>query len=543
MKKYILFISLFLAMACAAPAPLYASGVRAADAALIDAALTDTAKVVYDSVKNPQIGMVGGDWAVFGLARSGYDIPRSYYVSYYDNAVKQVAANKGVLDERKYTEYSRVVIAMTAAGYDPRDVGGYDLTAPLGDFEKTFWQGVNGPIFALLALDCAGYDVAPRAGAPATATRDAYVAELLKRQMPDGGFALSAAAGASDPDITAMALQALAKYKDRADVKAASDKALKCLSTMRGGFTVWGDEGSESVVQTIVALCELGLGVNDSRFVDNGVSIMDILMKYYVAGKGFERQIGGGVNQMATEQALYALAAARRFDKGLPSLYDMSDTGVNRQANARSDNKLSERHGDVKTVPVVSDGKTFSDITGYKYKSSVEALAARGIINGKNASQFEPDASITRAEFATIVTRGLGLKENAANIFNDVTQSDWFYGYVGAAYKYGIVNGIAPDTFDPDGAINREEAAAMTARAAKLCGLNAELDEGAVNGALAGFGDSAAISGWGREPLAFLCEAGILPLAAANGIKPQEAVTRGEIAEMLYRLLDRAELL
>ena len=535
-KTIALFLVFVYVISIAAPA--YASGDLATDTVL-----TDTARVVYGLVKNPQVGMVGGDWAVFGLVRSGYTIPRAYYDNYYKNVENYVKEHKGVLDERKYTEYSRVVIALTAAGYDPRDVGGYDLTAPLGDYGKTVWQGVNGIIFALLALDSADYDIPANTNAAVVATREAYVAELIRRQLPDGGFALSAAAGESDPDITAMALQALAKYDERSDVAAAITRALGCLASMRGGYAAWGAEGSESVVQAIVALCELGLGINDARFNADGITLMDILMDYYITGKGFERQIGGGVNQMATEQALYALAAARRLEDGKTSLYDMSDTGVNKKQEAQNARGLTGKHGDVKVMPVIGEGKTFSDINAHAYKTSIEELSARGVINGKNNISFEPDSPITRAEYATIIVKGLGLKEYAADYFGDVKPGEWYYGYIGAAYKYGIVNGISPTTFNPEGNVTREEAATMTARAAKLCGFDVEPDDEATKSALAGFNDGAAISDWARKPLAFLCGEGIIPSGAAKEIKPKEAITRGEIAEMLYRMLSIAELL
>jgi len=315
------FMALILLMGLAAPG-------YAADKSEINAAITDTAKSVYKTVKNPQIASIGGEWAVLGLARGGYDVPRSYYENYYKNVESYVIENKGVLDTQKYTEYSRVILGLTAAGFDPRDVGGYDLTIPLGDFDKTIRQGINGSIFALIALDSAGYDVPQNTEAGTQATREMYITDILNRQLPDGGFSLSKSEKTADADITGMALQALAKYQDRDDVKAATDKALHCLSEMRGGFVSRGDESAGSAVQIIVALCELGISINDPRFMENGNSLLDKLMEYYVAGKGFERTVGGGVNQMATEQALYALAAVYRFENGLTSLYDMTDVGI-----------------------------------------------------------------------------------------------------------------------------------------------------------------------------------------------------------------------
>ena len=86
-------------------------------------------------------------------------VPANYYDDYYARVEKYVKNCAGVLHERKYTEYSRVILALTAIGRDPSNVAGYNLLTPLGDFEKTIWQGLNGPIWALIALDSGSYDI------------------------------------------------------------------------------------------------------------------------------------------------------------------------------------------------------------------------------------------------------------------------------------------------------------------------------------------------------------------------------------------------
>ncbi|MCL1805155.1 MAG: S-layer homology domain-containing protein [Clostridiales bacterium] len=538
----VLALALGIGLVVSGPA---AEPVSALSGAGLSAALKATAEYVHKTVENPQIDMTGGDWAILGLARSGYTVPRSYYDRYYRNVEKYVKDNKGVLDERKYTEYSRVVIGLTAAGFDPRDVAGYDLTEPLGDFEKTIWQGLNGPIYALIALDGAGFDMPESKGAAKQATRDMYIAEILGRQLADGGFALSQTATASDPDITAMALQALSKYQDRADVKASVSRALSCLSLMRGGVGAWSGESVESVAQAIVALCELGLGISDARFVVEGMTLADKLMEYAVVGGGFAKTIGGVVNQMSTEQALYALAAIYRMENAMPGLYDMRDVGLI-QAPASpagaAGQGLPGKHGDVKVMPVTAPGKSFGDILGYENRADVEALAARGIIGGKSEARFEPEATMTRAEFASIITRALGLTQSAPGAFDDVKPADWFYESVGIASKYGLVNGVSDKTFSPAGLITREEAAAMVARAAGICGMSINLDEAAVRDMLAQFGDYRMVSGWAQGVLAFCYKENILSQDVFE-IKPKEAVTRGEIAGMLRRMLEKAELI
>jgi len=517
----------------------------AAAGADVGAALRSTAEYIYRTVDDPRIDMVGGDWAVFGLARSGYPVPRSYYEKYYRNVEKFVKDNKGVLDERKYTEYSRVVIGLTAAGFDPRDVAGYDLTAPLGDFEKTIWQGLNGPVYALIALDSAGFDVPENQEAAKQATRDMYIAEILSRQLADGGFALSQTATDSDPDITAMALQALSKYQDRSEVKTSVSRALRGLTLMRGGVGAWSGESVESVAQAIVALCELGLGIHDPRFVIDGGTLADKLMEYAVEGKGFAKTIGGDVNQMSTEQVFYALTAIYRMENKLSSLYDMIDADFIKAPAAPAAGAgqgLPGRHGDIRVMPVTAPGKSFSDIQGHENRSDIEALAARGIIGGKSEARFDPDATMTRAEFASVIARALGLTQSAPGAFDDVKPADWFYESVGIASKYNLVSGVSATAFNPAGLITREEAAAMVARAAGLCGMSIILDETTIRDTLAQFGDYRTVADWARGVLAFCYKENILSQDVFE-IKPKEAVTRGEIAGMLRRMLNIAELI
>jgi hypothetical protein len=124
--------------------------VRAADSRTnVKPALNETAAYLLKTVSKPDIGSVGGEWAVMGLARSNCDVPQSWYNGYYNNIINQVQASNGVLHEKKYTEYSRVILALTAIGKNPADVGGCNFLTPLGDYEAVIEQGINGPISGL----------------------------------------------------------------------------------------------------------------------------------------------------------------------------------------------------------------------------------------------------------------------------------------------------------------------------------------------------------------------------------------------------------
>jgi hypothetical protein len=201
----------------------------------------------------------------------------------------------------------------------------------LTDMSYVKKQGINGPIWALIAFDCYGYAIPENPNAADQVTREKLIAYILEKQLEDGGWALSGTK--ADPDITGMAIQSLAPYYNtNAEVKAAVDKALDCLSALQydnGGFGSIDGTCSESCAQVIVALTALGINPEtDARFVKNGVSVLDAMCLFAVEGGGFEHIPSGGLNGMATEQGQYALAAYFRFLDGKTSLYDMTDVQI-----------------------------------------------------------------------------------------------------------------------------------------------------------------------------------------------------------------------
>ena len=523
----------------------------AVDRSTLDTAISDAGHFLYSTVKNPQVGSIGGEWAVMGLARSGYDVPESYYQDYLATVEEYVAACGGALHDKKYTEYSRVIIALSSLGRDARDVAGHDLTKPLGDYEKTIWQGLNGPIWALLALDSRDYPMPRNPEARTQATRQMYIERILDCQNPDGGWSLlggtSAASvgdGVSDPDITGMALQALAKYQDQTAVAKATQEALACMSGRQdgdGGYSSWGAKNSESCVQMLVALCELGIPLDDPRFVKNGKSLLDNLLTFRTEGGGFLHTIpASGSDQMASEQAFYALTAAVRMWDGQNSLYRMGDAAAipdGAGSRPKKGSGLEGKHADVSAAPITAPGLTFEDISGHKNQPAIEALAARGMINGKSGGGFDPDGSMTRSEFASLVVKALGLPARTAGSFSDVAPGDWYADVVGTANAYGIVNGSG-GKFLPLGVITRQEAAVMVMNAARLCGLDIAVGARI----LTQFTDRVDAAQWARPALAFCYEQGILDQSDVR-IRPTENAARGEVAQMLFNLLSSANLL
>ena len=281
----------------------------------------------------PGVGSTGGEWMTIGLTRSGRTVPAGYY----DAVVEYVKANADAnerLHRAKVTDNARIILALTAIGKDVTNVGGHNLLKGMDNMAYVQKQGINGPIFTLIALDSHNY---PTMG---DVTREKLIQVILDAQLPGGGWNLSGEN--ADTDMTAMAIQALAPYyKTNETVKAAVDKALEALSALQrgdGGFGSWGTVNSESCAQVIVALTALGIDpATDSRFVKNGSTVLGALAGFYVDGGGFKHTADGERNGMATEQGYYALAAYYRFVNGQTSLYNMSDvtiqTGGNTPAN------------------------------------------------------------------------------------------------------------------------------------------------------------------------------------------------------------------
>ncbi len=312
----------------------------------LNKSMQETAALMYKTIPKPVVASIGGEWTVLSLARSGIKVPKKYYEDYYKRVEKTVKDSKGILHRMKFTEYSRVILALTAINKDVTDVGGYNLLSYLSNFDNVKKQGINGPIFALIAFDAGNYDIPIDKKASVQTTRQGIIDFILDKEIHKGtskagGWALSGTD--PDPDITFMAIQSLANYRDQKEVKEAVDRALKIMSKKQlstGGYNSWGTENCESTAQAIVALTALGIDIDtDSRFIKtdkkgNKNTLMDGMMQFYCKGGGFahvnEGYDGGGgsgtgLNAMATDQGMYALDAYYRYINGKNKLYNMTD--------------------------------------------------------------------------------------------------------------------------------------------------------------------------------------------------------------------------
>lgn len=301
-----------------------------------DKVYADTKKYIQNNVPAPVVASDRGEWAVLGLARAGVELSDAYIQAYYGKVVAYVQKNMGadgvLVDPESHnptvTDNERIILALTAIGKDPANVGGKNLLAALQDrnimqVTNTSDTDINGLVFGLLALNSGNY------------TQDSYwlVQAILTQQNEDGSWSSSAdTKPVGDVDMTAMALQALAPYYNEGGdttVNAAVDKALQWLSAKYKGT---GYTSAESCAQVVVALSALQLNANsDSSFVKTvdgaPTSVLGDLLRYYLGeGQGFKHAASGKTaDQKATEQALYAMAAYERYCRRTKALYDMTD--------------------------------------------------------------------------------------------------------------------------------------------------------------------------------------------------------------------------
>ena len=198
------------------------------------------------------------------------------------------------------------------------------------------------------------------------------------------------------------------------------------------------------------------------------------------------------------------------------------------------------------TYSVIWSPKTFADVEKHWSKASVNNMASRLIINGKSETAFAPNDQITRAEFASILVRALGLKhiESAKPInFKDVQASDWYNNDIQIAIEYGIIKGYDDSTFKGGRTITREEATLMLMRAMKWTKLTSVTDDATTNIVMSNFKDAASISKWAKQAFASAVNNGVVQGGSKVKLNPKTNITRAETAAMVERFLKKAALI
>lgn len=187
--------------------------------------------------------------------------------------------------------------------------------------------------------------------------------------------------------------------------------------------------------------------------------------------------------------------------------------------------------------------KSFTDLANHWSRDYVTKLANKLIVEGTGAGKFDPNRDVTRAEFAAMIVRALGLEASGNAPFSDVADSAWYAKAVAAAAEYGIVNGYSDGTFRPNNKITRQELAAMVVRAQKLAGKEVVLSNAEIASLLSGYKDAGKIGAWARAELAAAIKAQIVQGRSSSTVAPTATATRAEAATMINRFLTNVDFI
>ena len=424
---------------------------------------TEQVKVTLKNVQQKLVrDGVQSEWQAIGLFRSGIQVPTDYKKVFEQNVQEQITSKVGT-GRIKITDIERLILAAGAIGVDPTNVDGKGLNLvakiynsekrPTGEDSLTF-QGNNGIIFALIALDSNDYEI-PKS---AKWDREKLVAELVSNQKADGSWSLeTSTSGTTSVDITAMALTALAPYKEQADVKKAINKTVAFLSKAQGaegGYheSFAGGVSSEATAQVIIGLTANGFNPRSDAFTKNNKNLLDHLLSFTATDGGFKHIVTDQQsNGMATEQALLALTAYDLFSKGKKSLYNFTDVAI-------------------KPVPKPepTPDKEFTDITTHWAADYIQQAVKNGVFNGYQDGTFRPNQSLTRAQAVSILVRSLDLKTDKKDPFTDTAKyASETRAEIAAAYHHGLIKGI-DGKFMPSDKVTRAQMALMFYRAYEI---------------------------------------------------------------------------
>ncbi len=365
------------------------------------------------------------NWSLFVLAQDNQILP--YHREMFIQLIKD---EKGEFS--KITDLSLAVINASILGLNPEDIGGYNLIEQIYKHENLKMQGINGPIFSLLALNTGEYASLDKTNN----TIESIIQTIIEEQNDDGGFSLIKG-NESSVDITSFALTALVPYKENKGINTVIEKAYKWLSDFqkeKGGYLSYeGIENSESLSWAIIAKTSLAIDcLND----------VQELYTYINKDGSFSHIKGGEADLIASQQGLMALLAYKSYINNNEGIFKVK--------------KEKFKEDNFKDIEDVSDWALEYINRGCEY----------GIIKGDINGEIRPKDNITRAEFTAMIVRLKGLegKDYEKDLFQDVKKDAWYYQDIMIALDEGIIQGKSPYLFEPETTITREEIAVILSR-------------------------------------------------------------------------------
>lgn len=380
---------------------------------------SSSAQTLADEISE-SMGNSVSDWYAISLSRYKYDINFSGCISSLDS----YTASENNL---RATDMQRIAITYTAMG----SKSDYINTALNNSIGKL---GIMSYSYGLIMLDCGAYY--------GSMTRDEIIDRILSMQFSDGGWGLMQN---SDVDITAMTIQALARYYKYSDVKNALDKALNYLSKRQqtdGDFTSYGTANAESTAQVLLALNTMKINCKtDSRFIKNSNTVYDGLMKYRRSDGSFSHTYGSDSNQLATVQSLCALISLWRFENEKNGFFEFVSNSIQREVSqepdtdsSKTDNtsSKSDLSNSTKTNPTVSSSVSSQEVQSNENvnqnsytssgisrnsKTEVSTISSETV---ENTSKSEVESSETTSSESSMTEKGETTKSE--EIANDIKE-------------------------------------------------------------------------------------------------------------------------
>lgn len=424
------------------------------------------------------------DWDALVLARLGEPVPAAYAA-----AVREMVRAEGG-EFRRVTDHARLILVLDQLGEDPRNVAGHDLVEGMLRHEGMLRQGVNGPASVLWALDAGNH----RITGEGVWNRYALVRAIAEMQRSHGGFTLDPDPSApGNRDLTAMVLQALGPYREQATAREVAEAALEWLRMQEF-------PDSEGISQAILALSALGRDASSEVFPALEGSLLQALLRHQNPDGGFAHRVGEPSNEIATQQAMLALAS-------WPPAGD-PDGALARNVLLADEERVS----------------------GWALEGVRQAMA-QGLMSGVSAAEprFAPERTLTRAEALALLVRlrGAGPGGSDPLPFTDVDPGAWYHGYLRRAWEEGWVEGTGSGAFEPGRALTRQELAVLLARALSL----------PPAGEAGPPADSGHLADWSRDAVHAVFARGWM-VGDGGRFRPLDPLSREMAAVVWIRILD-----
>lgn len=350
------------------------------------------------------------DWEVIGVLQSGAAVSDEAKAAYLQSLEDRVNTSARLNN----MNLARTILAINALGADPTNFAGQNLVSKL--YNDGTVGSINSYVYALLALDSRDYEIP----SDAKWTRDSLISEILKEQHIDGGWSFGGETG--DPDMTGMALTALAPYKERAEVKTAIDNAVNLLGTLQtsnGGYQSGGNENANSAAQVLTGLSAVGVDPAGDQFTKDGHTLIQNLQSFQLADGSFKwLSTDSESSSLASEQGLYALVQYKFYTEGKGSIFHWtgnpvsadngSDKGTDSETSDEvvTDSPSTETDTQTETETPSAENNTDTQETVTVVSSPAESATTSSSAASASNNQKLPDTAMFGTE--TIVMTAAG---------------------------------------------------------------------------------------------------------------------------------------